>query len=100
VGAKPNEENYMLEKIMAACSVAIVLIGLSLYSLGGHAQSEQMARHEPHMSAAYGHLQQARAELDKASPNKGGHREKAIQLVDQAMQEVQAGEAYDQERPK
>ncbi|PYX07923.1 MAG: hypothetical protein DMG88_12410 [Acidobacteria bacterium] len=58
----------MLEKIMAACSVAIVLIGLSLYSLAGHAQSEQMARHEPHMSAAYGHLQQARAELDKASP--------------------------------
>jgi len=59
-----------------------------------------MARREPHMSAAYGNLQQARAELDKAAPNKGGHREKAIQLVDQAMQEVQQGETYDQERPK
>jgi len=90
----------MVEKIIAACSGAILLLGLSLYSLGGHAQSEQMARHEPHMSAAYGHLEQARAELDKAAPNKGGHREKAIQLVDQAMQEVKAGEAYDQERPK
>ena len=90
----------MRDKIIAACSVAIVLIGLSLHSLGGHAQSTQMARREPHMSAAYGHLQQARAELDKAAPNKGGHREKAIQLVDQAMQEVKAGESYDQERPK
>src|SRR5438874_6082264 len=60
----------MVEKIIAACSGAILLLGLSLYSLGGHAQSEQMARHEPHMSAAYGHLEQARAELDKAAPNR------------------------------
>ncbi len=44
----------MRDKIIAACSVAIVLIGLSLHSLGGHAQSTQMARREPHMSAAYG----------------------------------------------
>jgi len=27
----------MRDKIIAACSVAIVLIGLSLHSLGGHA---------------------------------------------------------------
>ena len=50
-----------------------------------------MARHEPHMSAAYGHLEQAKPELDKAAPNKGGHREKAIQLVEQAMKQ---GETY------
>jgi hypothetical protein len=90
----------MPDRITAACSAAIVLIGLSLYSLGGHAQSAQMGRHEPHMSAAYGHLEQAKAELDKAAPNKGGHREKAIQLVEEAMREVQQGEAYDQERPR
>ncbi len=48
-----------------------------------------MARHEPHMCAAMGPLQQARAELEKAAPNKGGHRERAMQLVDQAMQQVQ-----------
>jgi hypothetical protein len=59
-----------------------------------------MARHEPHMSAAYGHLEQAKAELDKAAPNKGGHREKAIQLVEQAMNEVREGETYDRERRK
>jgi hypothetical protein len=56
--------------------------------------------HEPHMSAAYGHLEQAKAELDKAAPNKGGHREKAIQLVEQAMNEVREGETYDRERRK
>ena len=47
-----------------------------------------MARHEPHMSAALGHLEQAKAELEKATANKGGHRERALQLVDQAMQQV------------
>jgi hypothetical protein len=49
------------------------------------------------MSAAFGHLRQARAELEKAAPNKGGHRDRAIQLVDQAMQQVEAGEAYYQQ---
>ena len=90
----------MHEKITVGCSIVIVLVGLGLYSLGGYAQSSQMARHEPHMSAAYGHLEQAKAELDKAAPNKGGHREKAIQLVEQAINEVRQGETYDQERRK
>jgi hypothetical protein len=32
------------------------------------------------MSAALGHLEQAKAELEKAMPNKGGHRERALEL--------------------
>ena len=44
-----------------------------------------------------GHLEQAKAELEKSAPNKGGHRQKAIQLVDEAMQQVQQGEAYYQQ---
>jgi hypothetical protein len=46
------------------------------------------------MSAALGHLQEAKTELERATPNKGGHREKAMQLVDQAIEQVKAGEAY------
>ena len=88
----------MTGRITSICSIALVLIGMSLYSLA-RPQSGQMARHEPHMSAAYGHLEQAKAELEKANPNKGGHRERAMQLVDQAMQEVMQGEEYDQHRP-
>jgi hypothetical protein len=56
-----------------------------------------MAIHEPHMSAAYGHLQQAKAELERAAPNKGGHREKAMQMVDQAMRQIEEGEQYYQQ---
>ena len=88
----------MTGRITSICSIALVLIAMSLYSLA-RPQSGQMARHEPHMSAAYGHLEQAKAELEKANPNKGGHRERAMRLVDQAMQEVMQGEEYDQQRP-
>ena len=79
---------FMRDRIVAAVSTIIVLVGLSLYSLGRPAQDEQMARHEPHMSAAYGHLEQAKTELERANAHKGGHRERALQLVDRAMQEV------------
>ena len=33
---------------------------------------------QPHMTASIGLLQSARAELAAATPNKGGHREKAM----------------------
>ena len=36
-------------------------------------------------------LQSARAELGAATPNKGGHRERAMGLIDQAIAEVRAG---------
>jgi hypothetical protein len=83
----------MRNKLTAACCSLVVFAGLGLYSVV-HAQNAQMARQEPHMSAAMGHLEQAKAELEKAAPNKGGHREKALQLVDQAIEQVRAGEAY------
>ena len=41
-----------------------------------------------------GLLQSARAELGAATPNKGGHREKAMQLIDQAIGEIRAGIAF------
>lgn len=83
----------MRTKFVAACSTLTLLIGLSWYSVV-HAQTAGMARHEPHMSAAMGHLEQAKAELERAVPNKGGHRERALELVNQALQQVQEGEAY------
>jgi hypothetical protein len=89
----------MRNKITAAFSAAIVLTGLSFYTLGAHAQNERMGQKEPHMSAAYGHLEQAKSELERAKPNKGGHRERALQFVDQAMQQIREGEKYDLSHP-
>ncbi len=49
---------------------------------------------QPHMTASIGLLQSARGELAVATPNKGGHRERALTLIDQAISEVRAGIAF------
>jgi hypothetical protein len=46
---------------------------------------------QPHMEAALDNLRSARAELESANTGKGGHRERAIELVDEAIGEVRAG---------
>ena len=49
---------------------------------------------QPHMSETITLLQSARGELAAATPNKGGHRERALGLIDQAIGEVRAGMAF------
>ena len=49
---------------------------------------------QPHMAETVTLLQSARAELAAATPNKGGHRERALGLIDQAIAEVRAGIAF------
>ncbi len=46
---------------------------------------------QPHMQAALKALNNAAAQLQAAADDKAGHREKAIQLVSQAINQVQAG---------
>lgn len=47
------------------------------------------------MKAARGDLQTAKSELQKATPDKGGHRVRAIALVNSAIAQVNAGIAFD-----
>jgi len=76
---------------MTNASVRKILLGAAIAaSMGiGYAIGAQ-----PHMEASIGLLQTARAELARATPNKGGHREKALGLIDQAIAEVRAGIAF------
>ena len=46
------------------------------------------------MDAALRQLQNALDSLHRATPNKGGHKERAVALIEQAMAEVQAGITY------
>ena len=55
----------------------------------------QLSAAQPHMQAALTHLRQARTSLNRATADKGGHRERAIELVNQAIDQVEAGIAYD-----
>ena len=49
---------------------------------------------QPHMVNALGSLQAARGELQQAVSNKGGHKEKAIGFVDEAIRQVREGIAF------
>lgn len=46
---------------------------------------------QPKMRDALDHLMQARAALQDAKSNKGGHRENAIELIDRAIEQVKKG---------
>jgi len=50
---------------------------------------------QPHMQEALGHLRAAEKELDKASPDKGGHRATALKLTRNAIAEVERGISFD-----
>jgi hypothetical protein len=54
-----------------------------------------MVTDQPNMQMAKDRLQDALSNLQKASPDKGGYRTKAIDLVKDAISEVQKGIEYD-----
>ena len=49
---------------------------------------------QPHMEDALNHLRAARAALQKAEANKGGHRERALEHVNAAIRETEAGMSF------
>ncbi|MGA9853709.1 MAG: hypothetical protein WBR29_00330 [Gammaproteobacteria bacterium] len=52
----------------------------------------------PEMHAAMQNLQAAEQSLQKASHDYGGHREKAMQLIHDAQEEIKAGLAFAKDR--
>ena len=50
---------------------------------------------QPHMQAALEHLRAAKQQLEVAEADKGGHRVKAIRLVDDAIVQVEKGIQFD-----
>jgi hypothetical protein len=74
-------------RIVVACLLCVVLLSGFIM---GRASADQ-----PHMQAALDHLRAARAELDKAEADKGGHRLKAISLVNDAISQVEKGVGFD-----
>jgi hypothetical protein len=77
--------NRTLTRRTAAKSV------LSAGAAGLLVASLAKAAAQPHMEAALKALQNAASQLQDAADDKGGHRAKAIQLVSQAINQVQQG---------
>jgi hypothetical protein len=55
------------------------------------------ASYQPHMDNALEDLHHAHHQLEEANHDKGGHRDNALGLIDQAIGEVQAGIAVGNE---
>jgi len=53
------------------------------------------AERQPHMMKALDYLKSARSELNRATADKGGHRVKALGLVDEAIVQVKKGINFD-----
>lgn len=103
----------MNSKVVAYASALLLGSALTLGAVAQESPAEQRqektadqmakqnATHEPHMAAALEHLRQAEEELEKAAPNKGGHREKAMGLTKQAQSQVEEGiQFYNQHPPQ
>jgi hypothetical protein len=85
---------------LIAVLAAVLLVALPTMSpaMRGGQNAEKIAQEnsqrEPHMAAALEHLRMAQQELQKAAPNKGGHREKALEHTNQAISQVEEGIRY------
>lgn len=75
------------------CLGAAVAMAATIALHSGNAGA-QTGANQPHMQSALAALTTARAELEAGAWNKGGHRVNAIQHVNAAITEVQAGIAY------
>jgi len=75
--------NTIVKSGLAAAALATAL---SAGVFIGQATADQ-----PHMQNAVTALTRARSELQAATADKGGHRAKAMNLVDQAIAETRAG---------
>lgn len=72
--------------------LAVLALGLA-----GGAQRPAAAERQPRMEAALSRLDDARDFLHDADPNKGGHRAKARELLEIAIDETWQGIRYDNE---
>jgi len=79
---------------LKASKPLLALLVLSAFLLFGFLTGRATAA-QPHMHAALDHLKAAKAELDAADSDKGGHRVAALRLVNDAIVQVEKGMRFD-----
>lgn len=67
--------------------IVVLIIGFFF----GTAVGSWAAIHQPHMMAALEALQKAKVELEAGEHNKGGHRVKALEIVQRAIEQTRKG---------
>jgi hypothetical protein len=74
---------------------SLFLAVLLVVVIGRNAIQTASADPQPNMKDALSSLESALGSLDKATPDKGGHRKKAMTLTKSAIAEVKKGIAFD-----
>ncbi|QTL05480.1 hypothetical protein J5J86_09455 [Aquabacter sp. L1I39] len=82
-----------MAKVISRGAVLGFALGMGVALAGGAAITSAVA-YQGDMEAALEQLRGARASLERATPNKGGHREAAMGLIDQAIVQVKEGIAF------
>jgi hypothetical protein len=96
--ATPDKGGHRVNAInLVNRAIAQVNAGIKYDRRNSHAEifRNENAADQPHMQKALDHLRNARENLQKATADKGGHRQNALDLVNQAIDEVQRGIAAD-----
>jgi hypothetical protein len=101
VVAERNKGGHRAKAVgLVNSAIAEINRGIEFARTHNHAQaikfnkalsSSTVSPDQPHMASALDHLKSARDNLARADADKGGHRAKAISLVDQAINEVTLG---------
>lgn len=99
-----------MKRMLILCAAGVALMTAALLPIVFHAQpgsprpaataatpvpaaASPAPQRFPHMEAAMHHLEEAKRELNAAEPIFHGHREKAIELVNHALEECHRGMA-------
>jgi hypothetical protein len=80
-----TDAKFTRRSFAATAATSLAAIGL----LGATVKSADA--YQGNMERAVGSLHEALQSLQESTPNKGGHRERAINLIQQAVAETQAG---------
>lgn len=72
-------------------AIAAVNRGIAFARRRNHHAVSAVLPDQPHMEAALNFLESARSDLQRATADKGGHRANALNLVNQAIDEVKLG---------
>jgi len=73
-----------------AAPLVIALVAAAAGSFAGYSVASQ-----PQMQSALSHLEAAERDLQQATHDKGGHRDRALDLVQRAEKQVREGMKYD-----
>ena len=71
-------------------AMMFVTVAIGTGFLAGRVSADQ-----PHMQSALEHLREAKHSLERAEADKGGHRQKALDLTNDAIVQVEKGINFD-----